>query len=1239
MQKTINFTGTNQVIMKHAFYKHLSLFLALTIGTQAVYAHTEDGIGSSMKPKLQQPATLSFKENKGQVVDQHGNPRSDIQYKLDGNGINIFAGNGQIHYQWRKPSGENKEEIYRLDVTLVGANIHASSVATDQQTYSEYYYLNGSTDASLVKTFNKVTYKDIYPNIDWVLYTKDNQLKYDFIVHSGGNIQDIKLRYDGATSLTLKDGSLIAQTPFGNIIEQKPYSYDAETKQEVPSEFVLMNNTLVFGVGAHKGNIVIDPALLWSTYYGGSGSDDGRAVATDAAGNAILAGQTSSTTNIATGGAFKTFLSGVGSNGYLVKFNNLGQRQWGTYYGTAQTAFDAVHIDQSGNVYAAGYTDNTSAIATGGSHQTFMAGVRDAILVKFSSTGLRQWATYYGGTGYDNALALDIDPSGNVYMGGTTFSTTGIATVGAHQVALTSANGSWEDGFLVKFNSSGVRQWATYYGGDTIDYIKALAVDASGNIFIGGQTYSASGISTSGSHQVGRGSTTAADGFLAMFNTSGVRQWGTYYGGTNAEIINGVAVDISGFVYFTGTTNSTGSIATSGVQQTGLFGGTDAMVAKFNSSGVRQWGSYLGWTGNEEGQSIGVNSAGIIYFAGTTNSTTNISTAGNFQVALGGGVDNYIEKFSTTGFRQEGTYFGGTGTENACAFAYSDAGILYLGGWTGSSAGIASVGSHQSTFGGGLNDGYLAAFTVTDTVINLALPFNDTIKCAGDNMSVTYGVTSTFRPGNVFSVQLSNAAGSFAAPVTIGSITSSIGGTIACTIPLGTLSGNGYRIRVVSSLPVRNSADNGKDIRIGIKPVALNATSNTPLCTGKALNLNVTTSTSPVTFSWTGPGGFSSTLQNPTVTPLTLISSGNYIVTATNNLCSSKDTVTVVVNTSPALPALTVNQPCEGDTLKLTASGSATNTYLWWGPNSFTSGAQNPNIPNVTTAASGTYRVKTTATSGCASDTANIVATVQAAPAKPVASNSSPVCSGNTLNLYATTTTSGVTYTWSGPNGFISSQQNPSITNVDTLATGSYVVTASIGACNRTDTTIATVLYTHTPSLSITSNPANPSAGESVTFSAVMTGCYTTPVYLWKKNGYFVLGVTGDTWTVTLADKDTINGVGVCNDPCAIPQTVSSNYIPVGPVGIGNVAGNLNIGLYPNPNNGNFTVSGNIGSEKTVIIEVLNTVGQVVYQDQVTAVNGNINTQVSVNNTPNGVYMLRVRGKESSKLIRFTLNR
>ena len=90
--------------------------------------------------------------------------------------------------------------------------------------------------------------------------------------------------------------------------------------------------------------------------------------------------------------------------------------------------------DASGNVYLAGYTDSTTGIATTGAHQTtYGGGVYDAFLVKFNSSGVRQWGTYYGGTGYDDGYSCATDASGNVYLAGSTNSTTGIATTGAHQ--------------------------------------------------------------------------------------------------------------------------------------------------------------------------------------------------------------------------------------------------------------------------------------------------------------------------------------------------------------------------------------------------------------------------------------------------------------------------------------------------------------------------------------------------------------------------------------------------------------------------------------------------------------------------------------------------------------------------------------------------------------------------------------------------------------------------------------
>ena len=208
---------------------------------------------------------------------------------------------------------------------------------------------------------------------------------------------------------------------------------------------------------------------------------------------------------------------------------------------------------------------------------------------------VRAWGTYYTGTGQvwpngeDRGQACITDAAGNVYMVGTTNSNSDIATVGAHQTICaggdTIGGFSGTDAFLVKFNSSGVRQWATYYGGSQDDMGISCAVDASGNVYMIGSTSSTSGIATAGAHE-----TTVNDGFLVKFNSSGVRQWGTYFEGNG----NACTTDASGNIYIVGLTNSTSGIATAGAHQTVMSGSGDAFLVKFNSSGVKQWGTYFG---------------------------------------------------------------------------------------------------------------------------------------------------------------------------------------------------------------------------------------------------------------------------------------------------------------------------------------------------------------------------------------------------------------------------------------------------------------------------------------------------------------------------------------------------------------------------------------------------------------------------------------------------------------------
>ena len=382
----------------------------------------------------------------------------------------------------------------------------------------------------------------------------------------------------------------------------------------------------------------------WATYYGGSEWDYGISCAIDASGNVYMIGSTSSTSGIATAGAHETTVN----DGFLVKFNSSGVRQWGTYF---EGNGNACATDASGNVYIVGLTNSTSGIATAGAHQTVMSGSGDAFLVKFNSSGVRQWGTYFGGpfnggSANETGISCATDASGNIYMVGKTPSTSGIATVGAHQTA---GGTQFFDAFLVKFNSTGVIQWGTYYDGLGDTQPNSCATDASGNVYMAGQVFQEllpdSGISTPGAHQTtyGGGFT---DAFLVKFDPNGVRQWGTYYGGSSVEEGTSCAIDPSGNVYIAGHTGSTTGIATAGAHQT-VFGGggLDGFLVCFNSSGVRQSGTYYG-----EGFVSGCASdaSGNVYIAGITQSSSGIATAGAHQTANGnsGYNDAFLVKFS-----------------------------------------------------------------------------------------------------------------------------------------------------------------------------------------------------------------------------------------------------------------------------------------------------------------------------------------------------------------------------------------------------------------------------------------------------------------------------------------------------------------------------------------------------------------------------------------------------------------
>ena len=235
-------------------------------------------------------------------------------------------------------------------------------------------------------------------------------------------------------------------------------------------------------------------------------------------------------------------------------------------------------------------------------------------------------------------------------------------------------------------------------------------------------------------------------------------------------------------------------------------------------------------------------------------------------------------------------------------------------------------------------------------------------------------------------------------------------------------------------------------IAVNTAPTAV-AGSNSPLCLNATLNLTTQTSaTTGATYSWTGPNGFTSTLQNPSIPNVNTSAAGSYSVSVIAGGCTSAvSSTTVLVSNGLAAPSISTNSPvCVGGVLTLSSTATGVTSYAWTGPNGFTSALPNPSINSVTAANSGQYTLIINI-NGCTSVAGVANISITPLPAIPAATSNSPICENDTLRLNATSSNPSATFLWDGPNGFFSTLQNLKLP--PTAASGSYSVRAKVGDC------------------------------------------------------------------------------------------------------------------------------------------------------------------------------------------------
>jgi gliding motility-associated-like protein len=322
--------------------------------------------------------------------------------------------------------------------------------------------------------------------------------------------------------------------------------------------------------------------------------------------------------------------------------------------------------------------------------------------------------------------------------------------------------------------------------------------------------------------------------------------------------------------------------------------------------------------------------------------------------------------------------------------------------------------------------------------LNVVVNPTPSLPVIGSNTPICEGqsinLNSNNVPGAVYNWSGPNGFNSALEDPVITNATVGMSGTYNLSISIGTCQSPSANLNIsVNPLPVVNTGNTG------------------PYCTAGTIQLNASGGTN---YSWSGPGAFNSNLQNPVIPNCTVANSGIYTVVITDaNGCTANATTNVVVNNTLAIVAGSNSPICEGEILNLNSPAVAGGIYTWSGPGGFNSNLQNPAVNNVSNLNSGSYTVDIIDANGCTGSAA-VNVTVNALPIA-IAANSSPVCEGDNVTLNAS---GGTLYSWSGPAGFLSNNQNPTLAGVNAAMSGSYSVIVTDGNnCSASASTNVTV--------------------------------------------------------------------------------------------------------------------------------------------------------------------------------------
>jgi len=573
-----------------------------------------------------------------------------------------------------------------------------------------------------VPTFGRLRYEDVYPGVNLVFYGTERELEYDLLVAPGTDPDAVALAFEGADGLRVDEGGdLVIATASGELRLRRPVIYEEgeDARRKLDGGYVVDGGRVRFQIAGRDARraLVIDPVLGYSSFLGGSSTDQGLGIAVDTAGNAYVTGVTSSANFPVSATALQPARTAL-TDAFVTKLDPSGAVVYSTYLGgTGDDAGNAIAVDAAGNAYVTG-TTTSNDFPTVGPFQATLRGGRDAFVAKLGANGASLvYSTYLGGEADDFGFGIALDAAGNAYVTGSTASAT---FPNNSAVICAGSRLGPTDAFVARVNVTGASLgYCTFVGGTGDDSAAGIAADPAGNVWIAGSTTSTETVVGGPQTRPGGGT----DAFVAMLDTAGALVYQTYLGGAGEDHATAIAVDNLGSAYVTGSTTST-NFPTQAPLQGRLAGGTDAFVTKLTPAGdAFVFSTYLGGTGADIGNGIGVNPVdGTVTVVGSTGSTDFPIRAAT-QSRLAGGLDVFVTKLDPAGDAfVYSTYLGGASNDVALAVAVDGSGVAYLTGTTNSSTFPVSPGQ---TLQGGIDafvtqigDGGVIQFSATNYTVS-----------------------------------------------------------------------------------------------------------------------------------------------------------------------------------------------------------------------------------------------------------------------------------------------------------------------------------------------------------------------------------------------------------------------------------------------------------------------------------------------------------------------------------------